>query len=160
MKLRMYFAEELHKIYRDGSTLNANYKKIDAYEQKETEFKVKESTGNFIDQKHREREYQVVLRAKDEAESAKEKIERLKEKASESDILPKVIKRIEDERPKPVLPCRLKYPSTLCRPKIQIMKMAEGMEKVTEQTEQADVLTSSRNITKMNVSSYQESGAL
>lgn len=100
-ELRKYFAEELHRVYRDGSTVNANYKKIEAYEQKDTEFKAKESIGNFIDDDHREREYTEVLQAKDEAEAAKEKIDRIKDKALDSDIMTKVIDRIEAERPKP-----------------------------------------------------------
>jgi len=104
IKLRMFFAEELHRIYHSGSTLNANYKKIDMYEQKRSEFKAKAAAGNFIDDIHREREYEVVLKAKEEAETAMEKIERLKNKASDSAILPQVIKRIEDDRRKPVPP--------------------------------------------------------
>ena len=74
------------------------------YEQKRSEFKAKAAAGNFIDDIHREREYEVVLKAKEEAETAMEKIERLKNKASDSAILPQVIKRIEDDRRKPVPP--------------------------------------------------------
>ncbi|PKM40304.1 MAG: ATP-binding protein [Firmicutes bacterium HGW-Firmicutes-9] len=96
--LRKYFNEELRKIYYNGSTINAAYKKIDAAEKKEAEFKQKESAGVFVDDDHRERELEVVLEAKKEAETAQEKIEKVKEKAD--GLMQKVIQRIEVERPR------------------------------------------------------------
>ncbi|MCL4539142.1 MAG: ATP-binding protein, partial [Bacteroidetes bacterium] len=97
-ELRKYFNEELHKIYHDGSTINSAYKKIDSYEKKEAEFKEKETAGDFVDGEHRARESQAVLAAKEEAENAQVKIERMKDKAD--DLLQEVIQRIEVERPK------------------------------------------------------------
>lgn len=99
--LRRYFNEELRKIYYSGSTLNAAYKKIDAAEKKEAEFKKKELAGVFVDDTHRERELEVVLEAKKEAANAQGKIEKVKEKAN--GLMQKVIKRIEVERPRPIV---------------------------------------------------------
>ncbi|MDD3888745.1 MAG: ATP-binding protein [Syntrophomonadaceae bacterium] len=99
-ELRKYFNEELHKIYYDGSAINSAYKKIESYEKKEAEFKVKEAAGVFVDDNHRERELKAFLETKKEAETAQVKIERMKDKAD--DLMQKVIRRIEIERPKPV----------------------------------------------------------
>lgn len=100
-EVRKYFNEELHKIYYDGSAVNSAYKKIDTYEKKEAEFKEKETAGGFVDEEHRERELEIVLESKKEAETAQERIERMKDKAD--DLMQKVIRRIEVERPKPVI---------------------------------------------------------
>lgn len=103
--LRRYFNDELRKIYYNGSTLNAAYKKIDSAEKKEAEFSQKELAGMFVDDDHRERELEVVLEAKKEAETAQEKIEKVKEKAD--GLMQQVIKRIEVERPKPTVASEL-----------------------------------------------------
>ncbi len=97
-ELRKHFNEELHKIYYDGSAINSAYKKIDTYEKKEVEFNKKETAGGFVDKEHRERELRVVHESKKEAETAQVRIERMKDKAS--DLMQKVIHRIEVERPK------------------------------------------------------------
>jgi molecular chaperone HtpG len=100
-ELQKYFNEELHKIYYDGSAINSAYKKIDTYGKKEAEFKVKETAGVFVDDKHRERELKIVLESKKEAKNAQVRIEKMKDKAD--DLVQKVIHRIEAERPKPVI---------------------------------------------------------
>lgn len=97
-ELKKYFNDELNKIYREGSELNSAIRKIDIYEKKEAEFKEKETSGAFINNEHRQKELQVVLTAQKEAESAHAKIERMKSKAN--DLMKKVIKRIEVERPR------------------------------------------------------------
>lgn len=98
--LRKYFNEELYRIYYDGSAVNSAYKKIDTYKKKEVEFKEKETVGTFVDEAHRERERQVVLNSKKEAETAQVRIEKMKDKAN--DLMQRVIRRIEVERPKSV----------------------------------------------------------
>ena len=100
--LRRYFNDELYKIYRDGSAINSSYKKIDTYNKKEAEFKDKDTAGVFVDDDHRERELKGVLGSKKEAENAREKIEKLKDKAD--GLMQKVIQRIEIDRPKPLIP--------------------------------------------------------
>ncbi|TLS54124.1 ATP-binding protein [Paenibacillus antri] len=97
-ELQRYFNDELYKIYHDGSTINSAYKKIDTYEKKETEFKVKETAGLFVDASHRERELKSVLETKKAAESALGKIDKVKNKSD--GLMQKVIQRIELERPK------------------------------------------------------------
>lgn len=99
--LRIYFNEELRKIYYNGSTINAAFKKIDVAEKKEAEFKQKELAGAFVDENHHDRELKIVLEAKKDAETAQEKIEKVKEKAN--GLMQKVIKRIENERPLPAV---------------------------------------------------------
>jgi molecular chaperone HtpG len=97
-ELRRYFNEELRKIYYCGSTINSAYRKIDAAEKKEAEFKQKECSGGFVDNEHRERELKDVQESKKEAEKAQECVERLKDKAETNEVMQKVICKIEDER--------------------------------------------------------------
>lgn len=99
-ELRKYFNEELHKIYYDGSAVNSAYKKIDTYKKKEAVFKEKETAGSFVNEEHRKSEWQVLLNSKKEAETAKVRIEKMKNKAN--DLMQKVIRRIEIEQPKSV----------------------------------------------------------
>lgn len=102
LKLKIFFNEELRKIYYGGSAFNSAIKKIETYEKKEAEFKEKETAGDFVDDEHRERELKVVLESKKLAENAQQKIEKMKDKAD--DLMKKVIRRIENERPKPAVP--------------------------------------------------------
>lgn len=100
-ELQKYFNDELKKIYYDGSAINSSYKKIETYEKKEAEFKAKEAACLFVDKEHRERELSAVLETKKIAEAEQAKIKRMKDKANP--LMQKVIKRIEDTRPKPVI---------------------------------------------------------
>lgn len=100
-ELRKYFNEELHKIYYDGSAINSAYKKIDTYEKKDAEFKEKETTCAFVNDEHRARELKAVLESQKDAKTAQVRIDRMKEKAD--DLMKKVIRRIEIERPKPTI---------------------------------------------------------
>jgi molecular chaperone HtpG len=97
-ELRKYFNEYLQKLYREGSSINSAYKKIDTYKKKEVEFKEKENASSFVNKEHREREFKIVDESKSEADSAKVEINKIKSKAN--DLLQKVITRIEDERSK------------------------------------------------------------
>lgn len=100
--LRRFFDEELHKVYYDGSTVNSAYKKIDAYETKEAEFREKDKKDMFVNEEHRASEYEKLLTAKKAADEAQSKIEKTKEKAD--GIMAKVIERIEKEHPKKTMP--------------------------------------------------------
>lgn len=95
-KLRRYFDEELHKIYYDGSAINSAYKKIETYEQKQIDFHAKEEKGIFVDDGHRQDEYDKVLEAKKEAENAQSRIQKIKDNAN-GRLMGKVIDRIEKE---------------------------------------------------------------
>lgn len=99
-ELRKYFNEELHKVYYGGSALNSAYGKIDNYKKKELEFREKEKAGIFVDNKHRDRELEVVLLSKEKAKTARGHIDRMKNKAN--GLMKEVIHRIEIERPKDV----------------------------------------------------------
>ncbi len=99
-ELRKYFNEELYKIYYNGSAINTACKKIDTYTKKEAEFKEKDTSGVFVDDEHRDRELEVVLESRKEAENAQEKIDKMKDKAD--GLMQKVIHRIEVVRPQPV----------------------------------------------------------
>lgn len=96
--LYRYFNEELYRVYYGGSTINSAIKKIDTFERKEAEFNAKDSASDFVDSNHREREMEAVLQAKVHADTALVKIERMKNNASEDDILRKVIRQVEKGR--------------------------------------------------------------
>ena len=100
--LRKYFNEELYKVYYNGSAFNSAYKKIDTFEKKESDFQEKEVKGLFIDKEHRESEYKAILELKNEADTAQAKIEKIKNSAS--DLMSKVIDRIEADRPQELQP--------------------------------------------------------
>ena len=101
LKLRRFFNEELHKLYYDGSAVNSAIKKITTYEEKHAEFVEKQKNGSFVSEDHKDNELKKLEKAKEEAASAKKRIERVKEKASEKPdgLMEKVIKRIEDDLP-------------------------------------------------------------
>jgi len=99
-ELKKYFNDELQKIYYAGSAINSAYNKIDSYEKKDAEFKVKETNRSFLDDAHRKRELNVVQESKKIAEAAKGTIEKTKGKAE--NLTKKVISKIEDERNKSV----------------------------------------------------------
>lgn len=116
-ELYKYFNEELHKVYYGGSTINSAIKKIDTFEKKEAEFIAKELAGDFVDKDHREREMEAIIQAKAEADTAKIRIERMKNIASEDEMLHKVISRVEIDRPKAPEPPLHLTPSSLLLPK-------------------------------------------
>ncbi|NTV15474.1 MAG: ATP-binding protein [Desulfobulbaceae bacterium] len=98
-ELKRYFNEELYKTYRDGSAINSSLKKIDKYEKTKAGFNEKVAAGDFVDKEHRDRELNVILELKKEAECARGKIEKIKDKAV--GLSQKVVQRIEVDRHKP-----------------------------------------------------------
>jgi len=97
--LRRYFNDELHKIYNSGSTVNAAYKKINVYAEKQKEFQEKAQSGLFIDSIHQEDELRKLESAEKDASAARETIEKEKTKADKiSPLMGKVIQRIANER--------------------------------------------------------------
>jgi len=99
-ELKKYFNEELQKVYYAGSDINSAYKKIDSFEKKETDFKVKEANNTFVDDAHRKYELKSVQDSKGESEAAQIKIEKTKGKADS--LAQRVISHIEAERAKSV----------------------------------------------------------
>ena len=98
--IRIYFNDELTRLYRDGSEINSAYAKIIAYEKKVKEFQRKQSNDEFIDQVHKEQEAKEVEKASKDAEKAKQDIEKKKKKMEQDPSNPatQIIKRIEEER--------------------------------------------------------------
>lgn len=99
-ELKKYFNEELQKVYYAGSDINSAYKKIDSFEKKETDFKVKEANSTFVNDAHREHELKSVQDSKKESEAAQIKIEKTKSKAD--NLAQRVISHIETKRAKSV----------------------------------------------------------
>jgi len=99
-RIRNFFNEELTRLYRDSSDINAAYGKISNYEKKSSEFEQKKQEGMFIDKAHEEEEARAVEKAKQEAEKARENIEKQKKKVEDDPDNPtrKIITRIEEER--------------------------------------------------------------
>jgi len=99
-RIRDFFNEELTRLYRDSSDINAAYSKISKYEKKSSEFDQKKQEGKFIDKSHEEEAAREVEKAKQEAEKARENIEKQKRKVGEAPDNParKIISRIEEER--------------------------------------------------------------
>ncbi len=97
-QLKKYFNDDLQKVYYVGSDINSAYKKIDSFEKKETNFKVKEANNTFIDDAHRKTELKSVQESKKEADAAQNRIEIAKGKAD--NLTQRVISHIEAERSK------------------------------------------------------------
>jgi molecular chaperone HtpG len=99
-ELRRYFNDELTRIYYDGSAANSAYKKIDAYKEKEADFRNKEDVGAFVDTQHKEKERAGIEKARADAEKAMKSIGKMKKKAEDApdSVMGRIIQRIESER--------------------------------------------------------------
>lgn len=99
-ELSNFFNDELYKLYYNCSTVNSAQKKIDKYENTYAEFNEKNIRNAFVNEDHRNLEFQKVEDAKKEAEAAHKRIEKVKEKAEENpdSLIGKVIKKIEIEK--------------------------------------------------------------
>jgi len=99
-ELSIFFNDELYKLYYNCSAVNSAQKKIEKYENTIAEFNEKQNKGLFVSDDHRGNEFKKVEDAKEEAEAAQKRIEKVKEKANENpnSLIGKVIKRIETEK--------------------------------------------------------------
>lgn len=114
-ELKRYFREALQKTYQDGSTVNSFYKKIDEYQKKAADHQAKTQNNDYIDNEHASRGAESVQRAKDDAEKAQKKYDRLKNpnvNSEASSIVTRIIKRIEDRREKEEKPVEVPTIST------------------------------------------------
>jgi len=93
MELKKYFEDELHRLYYNASAMNNEHKKIDEYEKKNTQFK----TTNFIDENHKKEEQEKLHEAKERAEKAQQKIDKIKEE-NKGKLLGKVIVQITSQK--------------------------------------------------------------
>jgi molecular chaperone HtpG len=95
-KLKDYFNNILYRIYYDGSDINANLKKIKAYEEKAAEFKRKEAESRFLTIDEYEREREALEVKKEEALEANTKLEK-KKSGGCSILTSEIIKRRAEE---------------------------------------------------------------
>jgi len=98
--IRIYFNEELRRIYYEGSAINSAYGKIDTYKKKEEEIEQKKKNGEFINKDHYNQAKQELEIAKENAEKAANEIQKKKQKAEASSdtVVSRMIQRIETER--------------------------------------------------------------
>ena len=97
VSLKNILTKDLQKIYNIGSDINSAYNKIETFERKNAEFKIKEIEKSYLDDTQRKRELKIVQESKEKADAAQETI---KKAEGESLILAqKVISNIEAERP-------------------------------------------------------------
>jgi len=87
--LKRYFEDELHNLYYGSSAINSAVKAIDEYAKKNELFK----STNFIDEKHKIDEQEKLFEAKEQAEKARQKIDKIRED-NKDNSLNKVISEI------------------------------------------------------------------
>ena len=98
---KRYFREALAKVYRDASTANSSFGKIDSYQQKVDEHIEKGKNHDYVDEADASKAQSRVEAAKQKAEEAQAKIEKLKkanEQTEAGTVLTRVIERIEKTR--------------------------------------------------------------
>lgn len=102
LALRNYFNDVLQRMYREGSTINSAFDKIDASQQKILEHQKKLKSGDYVDDAQRERAGQAVEKARQDAEKAKRDLERKRINAASisGNVIGRIITRIENERTK------------------------------------------------------------
>lgn len=100
-ELRRYFKDALTKVYYGGSNANSAFEKIDSFAKKASEHDARTTNNDYVDAEHATQAGQEVVRARERAEEAQRKIDKIKSAAGDSDadkVLRRVIGRIEDER--------------------------------------------------------------
>ncbi|WP_333595478.1 ATP-binding protein [Anaerospora hongkongensis] len=78
-KLKNYFNNTLYYIYYEGSDINSSIKKINSYHEKASEFEIKKTQGNFLTTEEQEREELALKIKEQEAEKAKNNLEKKRE---------------------------------------------------------------------------------
>ena len=100
-ELRRYFKDALTKVYYGGSNANSAFEKIDSFAKKASEHVERTTNNDYVDVEHATQASQEVVRAREIAEEAQRRIDKIKSTAGDSDadkVLRRVIGRIEDER--------------------------------------------------------------
>jgi molecular chaperone HtpG len=92
-ELKRYFEDELRSLYYNSSSVNSAVKTIDEYEKKNELFKA----TNFIDENHKKEEYKKLTDAKEQAEKAQQKIDKIKNE-NKDNSLGKVIGQITSKK--------------------------------------------------------------
>ena len=103
-QIGIFFRDTLHQMYHRASDMNNAYKRQEEYVEKQNEFNEKVRNNGFIDEEDKVRLQTEVTEAQKKAEDAQKKIERLKEKDSDSPVT-SVYKTIEKhyEKQKPTV---------------------------------------------------------
>ncbi len=88
--LRIYFYDELHKLYYNASAIKSNFKHIDQYEEKRREF----AKGEFINPEQKQKYEDELEKSRQEAEKARKKLEKYSEEGDDPiSIIYKIHKR-------------------------------------------------------------------
>ncbi len=95
-KLKDFFNNTLYYIYYEGSDINSSIKKINLYHDKATEFEKKKAQGSFLTTEEQEREERELKIKKQEAEKAKNNLEKKRE-SGRSILSSQIIERRTEE---------------------------------------------------------------
>ena len=98
-KLKDYFNNALYYIYQDGSDINSNIKRINSYNDKVAEFEKKKSEDGFLTTEEFEREERELKIKAQEAEKAKNNLNKKRE-SGRSILTTEIIERRTEEIPK------------------------------------------------------------
>ncbi len=98
-QLRVFFYDELHRLYHVANETKNHYKKLEAYNDAVTKFQEKHAKG-FVDKKEQSRMEDMVEDARKKKDAAKKKLEKTVETLSTSSFLTpeqRVQKKIQDK---------------------------------------------------------------
>lgn len=95
-KLKDYFNNTLYYIYYEGSDINSSIKKINSYHDKASEFEKKKAQGSFLTAEEQEREERELKIKEQEAEKAKNNLEKKRE-GGRSILTSQIIERRTEE---------------------------------------------------------------
>lgn len=97
--LRKYISDNLDWLYKDGSTINSGYDKLEKYGELQKKVNDKKKNGFSSSTEETKLKQELVL-AKEKAEKAIKDISRIENKAKNSDVsaLSKLVKTVTDER--------------------------------------------------------------
>lgn len=102
-EVKKYFRDVLAGVYKDGSTVNASYDKIDKLQEKKEEFLQKTNNNDYVDDEHVKKAEKELKNHQEKAEGAQKSIDRLREKTENSEkaeITKTIINHIESTRSK------------------------------------------------------------
>lgn len=97
--LRKYIADNLDGLYKDGSTINSGYDKLEKYNELQKKIKEKKKKG-FASSTEETKLKKELAVAKEKAEKAIKDIGRIENKSKQTDnsALSKLVKTVKDER--------------------------------------------------------------
>lgn len=103
-ELKSFFNNDLVRITRTASTINAAKKTIDRLTEAESEFEEKSKEG-FVSQKELDDLQKKVDRSKEDAEKARKELSKIKKKAEDNPVVEKIYKKVVgEEKPQATKP--------------------------------------------------------